>query len=575
MGSSATLIFPPFELDPVNEQLWRETQVLELRPKTFSVLRHLADRPGRLVTKDELLDAVWGQTAVSDTVLKSCILELRKALGDDAQAPKYIATVHRRGYRFIAVTTGAGSALQSEAHGAPIRPTASVPVRIAGRATELTELHRHLATAMTGERQIVFVTGEPGIGKTALVEAFLDQIDDRDLWIGRGQCIEQYGAGEAYLPILDALGRLCRQRGGEHIVGLLARHAPTWLVQMPALLAAADLETLQRTVAGATRDRMLREMAEALEVLSAEQPLILWLEDLHWSDVSTLELLAMLGRRREPARLLLFGTYRPVDVIVRGHPLRGVKHELELYGKCVDLALQLLTDEAVAEFLVLRFGTAASTASFRQLAQEIHRRTEGNPLFVVNVVHDIVRRGGLEQVEEQWVMTPRADAAAARLPESLRQMVERQLDDLGDAERGVLEVASVAGAEFSATAVAVGLEAPVEEVEERCATLARREQFLQPCRSEEWPDGTVAAAYGFRHALYGEVTYASVPAGRRAQLHRRIGERIELAYGARAAEVAAQLAVHFERGNDAARAVHHLRQAAANALRRNAHREAI
>src|SRR5215510_11239580 len=105
MGSPPALIFPPFRLDPANEQLWCDTQVLELRPKTFAVLRHLAERPGRLVTKDELLDAVWGQTAVSDSVLKSCIAELRKVLSDSAQTPRYIATVHRRGYRFIAPAT--------------------------------------------------------------------------------------------------------------------------------------------------------------------------------------------------------------------------------------------------------------------------------------------------------------------------------------------------------------------------------------------------------------------------------------------------------------------------------------
>ena len=161
-----------------------------------------------------------------------------------------------------------------------------------GRREELEQLHRWLEKAQGGARQIVFVTGEPGIGKTAVVEVFLEQAAaEGSLWIGRGQCIEHYGAGEAYMPVLEAFGRLCREPGGERLIELLGRHAPTWLAQLPALLNATEREKLQREVQGATQERMLREMAEAVETLTVERPLILQLEDLHWSDVSTLELL--------------------------------------------------------------------------------------------------------------------------------------------------------------------------------------------------------------------------------------------------------------------------------------------
>jgi predicted ATPase len=160
-----------------------------------------------------------------------------------------------------------------------------------------------------------FVTGEAGIGKTTAVDAFVAQVvREPDLWLVRGQCIESYGAGEAYLPVLEALGQLCRGPDSAHLVAWLAQHAPTWLVQMPALLAADTLEAVQRRVLGATRERMLRELAEALETLTAERTLVLVLEDLHWSDASTLDLVGALARRRTPARLLLLATYRPVDV---------------------------------------------------------------------------------------------------------------------------------------------------------------------------------------------------------------------------------------------------------------------
>src|SRR5262249_30027124 len=206
---------------------------------------------------------------------------------------------------------------------------------------ELAQLQSWLDTATKSERQLVFISGEPGIGKTTLVEAFLTRLANeytQELWLGRGQCTEHYGAGEAYLPVLEALGRLCRERGGERVITLLHQHAPTWLVQMPALLSATDLETLQRKTAGAARERMLREFAEALEVITQERLLVLVLEDLHWSDVSTLELLSMLARRHEDAQLLIIGIYRPVELLTRDHLLKCIKQELRLHGRCQELA---------------------------------------------------------------------------------------------------------------------------------------------------------------------------------------------------------------------------------------------
>jgi predicted ATPase len=317
--------------------------------------------------------------------------------------------------------------------------------------------------------------GEPGIGKTTLVDAFLRTIDarrstlDARVWLGRGQCIEQYGAGEPYMPLLEALGRLCREPGGGRLIALLHQHAPTWLVQLPTLLTASELEALQRKVQGATRERMLREMAEAIDAITAERPLILWLEDLHWSDVSTLELLALLARRREPARLLVLGTYRPVDVIVTEHRLRTMKQELQLHGQCQELAVQLLTEEAVGAYLAVRVpGGTYSNAPLLRLAHEIYQRTEGNPLFMVNVVDELLAQGKLDSAEVE-----------VSTPATIRQMIGQQVERLSAEEQRVIEAASVAGVEFSAAAVAAGMEATVDEVEQRCAALARRGQFLQ------------------------------------------------------------------------------------------------
>jgi predicted ATPase len=330
---------------------------------------------------------------------------------------------------------------------------------LVGREAELAQLHTWLDTALNGERQIVFVTGEPGIGKTTLIEAFLQRLESRVqrresegqkhpevrtldprsqtldtlLWLGRGQCIEHYGAGEAYMPVLEALGRLCRDPEGKQLLDVLSRYAPTWLVQLPALLCAEDFERLQRKVQGATHERMLREMAEAVEVLTAERPLILCLEDLHWSDVSTLELLSVLARRQETVRLLVLGTYRPVEMLGNGHPLRAVKQELQLHQQCKELRLGFLTEADVVKYLRGRFPTKAlGPSSFSALARTIHQRTEGNPLFMINVVDYLSAQGVLGESGET------RPAVQIEVPERIQQVIEKQLDRLTPEEQRVL-----------------------------------------------------------------------------------------------------------------------------------------
>ncbi len=578
MAPEQLLSFGLYRLDLHTGQVWRGKQEVRLTRKAASVLCYLVERGGQVVTKEELFRAVWPGTVVSDAALTACIKELRKALRDVAQASRYIETAHRRGFRFIAplaTIIPPDQSLQSKVQSqhAALRIPHAAPALV-GRETELAQLHHWFDTALRGERQLVFVTGEPGIGKTTLVEAFLASLAaDEQVWSARGQCIDHYGAGEAYLPIFTALGRLCQESGGQQLRAILAQYAPTWCLQLPALLTNSDLEALHRKTAGATRERMLRELAEAIEVATRARPLVLVLEDLHWSDMSTLDWLALVARRAEPARLLVIGTYRPVEVLAREHPLKGMKQELQIHGRCQELALDFLREVHVSEYLTMRFaGGAQLAALLRRLARVIHQRTDGNPLFMVNMVEHWLSQDVLVQQEGQWILKKEEPAAA--VPETLRQMIEQRLAQVSPAERAVLEVASVAGAEFSVAAVAVGIRTEVEAVEEQCAELARRELFLRASGTAEWPDGTLAARYGFLHTLYQEVLYDRIPAGRRQRLHRQIGEREEHAYGDRAREIATELAVHFERGREYGKAVQYLQYAGENALRRSANQEA-
>jgi DNA-binding winged helix-turn-helix (wHTH) protein/predicted ATPase len=592
------IVFPPFRLDLVNEQLWRENQLVPLRPKTFAVLRCLVGQAGRLVTKEELLKAVWSNTRVSDGILKGYIRDLRGVLGDDSQQPCFIETVPRRGHRFIAAVTTAAPVPSSESRAPSSLPSpAPSPQFLApflvGREAELAQLDRLFAKALRGERQIVFVTGEPGIGKTALVEAFLLGVQSDEQfgvqkansptpnselpstlrpWIGRGQCVEQHGAGEAYLPVLEALGRIGRAPGGEQFVAMLHQYAPTWLVQMPALLAARELETVQQRVVGATRERMLREMVETIEVLTANRPLVLWFEDLHWADTSTVDCLAAVANQGAPARLLVIGTYRPSDLSLRGHPLKAVKQELVAKGQCEELWLPFLSAEDVTHYLTRRCVRHQFPAG---LGTAIHRRTDGNPLFVVNMVEYLIAQGVIAEMDGCWRLQTRVDEVRRGVPESLRQLIEKHIERLSEEHQQILEVASIVGRTFSATAVAAGLQVEVETVEQQCETLAHIGHFLRPQGVEEWPDGSMGGQYSFLHALYQQGLYERIPEARRIRLHRRIGEQKATAYGERAREIASELATHFSAGRDFHHAVRFLHVAAENAVGRHAHQEAV
>src|SRR5262249_12240514 len=230
--------------------------------------------------------------------------------------------------------------------------------------------------------------------------------------------------------------------GGQEVVAVLRQQAPTWLLQLPGLVRDADLELLRHRTSGATRERMLRELTDALEVLTAQQPLLLVLEDLHWSDPSTLDLIAVLARRQEPARLLLLGTYRSPEGRRRTHPVHTVTQELQLHGHSVALPLTWLSAEAIAVYLA---GRLPGLPRVDQLARLVHQRTEGNPLFMVLLVESWQTRGLLREQDGAWTLAAELAALQEQVPDSLRQHIEQQLEQLAEADQALLEAASVAG----------------------------------------------------------------------------------------------------------------------------------
>jgi DNA-binding winged helix-turn-helix (wHTH) protein len=547
----------PFRLDPANQCLWRRTgaageERILLTPTEFGVLDHLVAHAGQLVTHRELLDAVWPGTAIEPQVVKNKIFHLRRLLQDEPKRPRYIETLPRRGYRFV------GRLERSTL--ADLEPPAPGS-RLVGRDSVLAELWQAMRKAAAGKVQVVFLTGEPGIGKTALADEFQRQVaaSDRTVLLAQGQCVEGFGSKEAFYPVLEAVDGLCRGPEGARVVDTLAREAPTWLVQFPALLTRQHRETLRQEILGATRERMLREICDALAAVSMRSPLLLALEDLHWGDSSTLDLISALARHRTPARIMLIGTYRPSEVSGSTFPLDALKRDLVARHLGREIVLPPLTDAEIAQYLA--DGQSPATMP-EELASLLHRHTEGNPLFMIAVLEHMLEAWMVEHDQGGWRLRCPASEIVLQVPETLRQMIGAQIERLNATEQRVLEGAAIAGMTFTPAIRAPTVNMDPSSFEDCCDALARRNHILRLAGTRELPDGQVVQRYEFVHALYREALYERQPPARRAMLHRHGAERIGELFAANLDDVGPEMAHHFEQGGDWTRAVKYLRRVA-------------
>ena len=557
--------FGNFRLERGAQRLLRDGEEVRLDPKTWDLLTCLVDRAGRVVDKETIFAEVWRDVVVSDAALSQTMMRLRAALGDDARRPRYVATVPRRGFRFIA------NVVEIEASEVPPQAADSTLRTFVGRAAELAQLTAALAAANNGERRFVMISGEAGIGKTALTEVFLANV--RATWrVLRAQCIEQQGSAEPYMPLLDAVDRLANSAHGEGVVAVLRRNAPTWLAQMPWLIDEQEAARLRDALSDGTRPRMLREMAGAIDALAEERGLVLAIEDLHWSDLATLDLLAVVAQRSVAARLLVVGTFRLSHAIAFGHPLVGLVRGWGAKKQCTSIALEPLGLDDVGMFLARRFPGRPLPS---KLAERLFARTEGNPLFLQTMVDHLVDEGTLLRDDGGWMLSePSGPLDLTAIPDDVRQMIQLVLDRLQPADLSLLSAASVVGDTFSVASVAAALDADAGLLEEACEQLVRRWHLLARAEELTWPDGTRTARYEFRHTLYRHVLYDHFPPATRRRMHQAIGERLERAYQTDSRRVAAELAVHFDRSGDDARAVRYLLKAAHRARRRFADREA-
>jgi DNA-binding winged helix-turn-helix (wHTH) protein len=553
--------FDRFELDEANARLLRDGTAVALPPTPFAVLCALVRQPRTLLSTNALLDEVWGHQFVTDSVLRTAISELRTALDDDARKPRFIETVSRRGYRFIAAPSAIPAVPDVRAN-VPALATVRAPYFI-GRAGPLSRLRRAWDVACGGKRAVVWIAGEPGIGKTTLIDQFIASIGD--VACAHGQCVENFGAGEPYLPVLQALEELCH--GDSEVPSLLRAVAPTWLLQLPWLSTTEEREALRRELAGVSPDRMLREMGQFLDRYTERRPLLLVTEDLHWSDRATIQLIDYIARRRGSARLMWLASFRLAEVVALDHPLNPLRHELRLHDLCEEIVLDPFSESEVADYVAERSPAIATDQAF---VRALHERTDGLPLFVASVITDVITRAA----------QPGDDAAAGSrlakiaVPQNLAAIIDHYIARLTSDQRLVLSAAAVCGIEFRIDTISGALERDAVWVGQKCDELAREQLWLVAPRDEEVTNAT-ELPYSFRHALFRHVLYERTNPSVRSQLHRKVGTTLECDDAQGAPVAAAELAMHFELGREPMAAMRCYIEAAEAALARLSPRECM
>lgn len=454
-------------------------------------------------------------------------------------------------------------------------PRAPAERHMVGRERERAGLRAGFEAAAAGRGLLLCVAGEPGIGKTTLVEDFLEEVaaSGQPCRLARGRCSERLAGTEAYLPFLEALDGLLHGESGGAAARTLRVLAPTWYGQIVPV-SAHDPSAAQLLVdtRAASQERMKRELVAFLHEASRLHPLVLFFDDVHWADASTVDLIAYLASHFESLRLLLVVSYRPSDLLLTKHPFLQIKLDLQARGVCREIGLLFLGRDDIETYLALEYPQHDFPPALPVL---IHGKTEGSPLFMVDLIRYLRDRGVIGLAQGRWTLAQSVPEIERELPESVRSMIEKKIGQLEDADRRLLVAASVQGAEFDSAVVAKALDLDAADVEERLQLLDRVHAFVRLLREREFPDRTLTLRYRFVHVLYQNALYASLTPTRRASLSRAVADALLGYYGEQSSAIGSELALLFEAARDAARAAAFFLVAAKNAAQIFAYQEAV
>ncbi len=434
---------------------------------------------------------------------------------------------------------------------ADVPAPAAVGRTTVGREPQRAQLLRAYARVKEGRSLIVALTGEPGIGKTSLIEDFLSELASRGErpTVARGRCSEGLAGSEAYLPILEVLDGLLHRTDGPSLATVIRTVAPTWYIQVatPSIVDATSLGEVRQASPAASQERMKRELGALLQEISRIRPVVLFIDDLHWADVSSVDILNYLAGRFSDMRLLVLTTYRPAEMALAKYPFVAIRSDLQSRGLFEEVGLGFLEPPDVERYLALQFPGHAFPKDF---AQAIHAKTEGSPLFMADLVRYLRDTGGIAQEQGTWVVARGVSDVPKDLPESVRGMIARKIEQVDDQDRRLLVAASVQGVEFDSAIAGEALQMDPAEVEDRLEQLERVHVFVSRGDEQELPDGTLTLRYRFVHVLYQNVLFASLQPTRRVSLSKAIAAALAAHYGNDAPTIAPRLAVLFETARD-------------------------
>jgi adenylate cyclase len=487
---------------------------------------------------------------------------------------------------------GAGVEIEDDSQ-APLptlTPRSATP--FVARERELSRMDAFLQAARNGRGGVVFVTGEAGSGKTALLHEFArrEMLAAQDLLCATGRGAAQAGVGDPFLPFRELLQTLAGVAPGSlpGIDGVLSARRAEALPAVRAALVDAGPALLDTLVPGrallerhqeqetlpSSPEALFQQTYHTLHRVAERYPLLLMLDDLQWADPGTVSLLFHLGRRIRDSRILIAGAYRPAGVARdrdgRPHPLAPVVREFQ--REWGEIVIEL--DRGANRAFVDAYLDSEPNALDDEFREQLHRVTEGHALFTVELVRSLRERGHLTRdATGRWVCGSPLDGRA--MPPRVEAVIAQRINRLPDKERTILEVAGVQGETFEAEVVARALGADGRTILNVLAdSLGRRQQLVQAVGLHRTATGQRLSRYRFRHVLFQHYLYQTLDAAQRASLHEAVGRAMEALYAGEE-EPAPRLAYHFERAGLLERAAGYRLTAGRRAYRLSAHEEAI
>jgi predicted ATPase/predicted Ser/Thr protein kinase len=508
------------------------------------------------ITSDEVLAPSRFRPGISSEV-EMLILEMLQK--DPARRPSAAEIIERLRRPATVETTSMPPA------------TVTVEHERVGRTRESGEVLSAFDAVAHGRGLLLGISGEPGIGKTTVVEDTLRKIASQATlaYIARGRCSERLAGAEAYLPFLEAFDSLLHGDGRETVARVLRALAPAWYAQLSAA-EGPDGGKDFTSKAGST-ERLKRELLASLEELSRLRPVVLFFDDVHWADASTVDLLLYIGTRIDRLRVLILATFRPNELRRANHPFLTVMHDLQGRGVGREIAVDFLTRDETGDYLSRNFPGHRFPP---ELASVIQDKTEGNPLFMVDLVRDLRNRDVITETEDGWELTQAVPSIVRELPASIRSMIQRKIDALSDDDRRLLITASVQGVSIDTAVVARALERDAGDLEEQLDRLDRLHGFVRLVGDQPLPDGTPSSQYRFVHVLYQNSLYESLRPVRRAAVSGVVARALAGFYASDTAPIATELAFLYETAQDHLNAAKHFLQATQKAIDVCGYREA-